>query len=207
MDPIERIVNENHKKYVEEMQEKNIKTQPKKVTNKKYKNTGKRIKALIAAGIIALGVGTSSYVIGHNKGYDKGFEEATAYSDKTEKDILEEIENKLAIEYATAAGVDPEEVKIDYDIIDSKSSKTTVGDPEKTFEYNEDLGSFSTGNLKAKEYRNLIDKYIKAINNGAGKRELINLLKETEKFSKEKDLKVDGDALKEVKAKDEGEER
>lgn len=212
MDQIERILNENHDKYVEKMrrrkmQKKNIKTQPKKVTNKKYKNTGKRIKALIAAGIIVLGVGTSSYVIGHNKGYDKGFEEATTYSTITEEDISNRIKDTLVTEYATAAGVKKEEVKIDYDKIDSKSSKTTVGDSKNTFEYNEDLGSFSTGNLKAKGYRNLIDKYINAINNGADKRKLINLLKETEKFSKANDLKVDGDTLKEVKVKDDDEGR
>lgn len=191
---------------------RSIKNEPKKTNNTKYKSRmlKTRIKALAAAALIASGIGVAGQAIhnaGYNEGYDKGFNEATAYSHMSNEDIESEIEDILIGEYTKATGAEKEEVHLDYRGAGSDATITEISDNDKSFHYTRELEGTSTGNLKAKKYRNLISKYAKVANSGASKRELIDLLKKTKEFSKQKDLEIENDKLKEVKAKDDDNER
>lgn len=164
----------------------------KKYTGKKNTHEKmRRIKALVAAGILTIAAGSALYITGFENGYNEAEQTYIEVMDKSEKEIADMIENKLKGEYAQAVEVDVEDVKIDVEHKGASYVTTNISDNENSFEYNQDLGgSGNNGNLKATKYRGLITEYKNAVNAGASKEELVKLLKKVEEKTEEYDLAV-----------------
>lgn len=168
------------------------KNNTKKYTGKKNTHEKmRRIKALIAAGILTITAGSALYITGFENGYKEAEQSYIEVVDKSEDEIADMIENKIKEEYAQAVSVDVEDVKIDVEHNGSSYVTTKIGDNENSFEFNQDLrGSGNSGNLKATKYRGLITEYKNAVNTGASKEELVKLLKKVNEKTEKYDLKV-----------------
>lgn len=163
----------------------------KRYTGKNAHEKMRRIKALILAGLLTITGGTL-YGIGHHNGYEKASNEYIELIDDSTEKLEEEIEKTIKAEYAEAKGVNIDEVEIEYESIGSSLKRTEIRDNSNSYTYNNELRDpVGSGNLKAKHYRGLIENYIAAVNRGASKKELVELLKETKEKTDKYDLKVD----------------
>lgn len=174
---------------------------PKTSAKKKYKgNIKQRIKAIMAVMLIGASVGVGvKEVANYKKQYNAIANEVQNLSDK---EIRDEIYDILKQEISNATNVDKEDITFETYQPDSGTERTEVTAGEKNYVNNRDLRSpINFGNTLS----NKVAEIINHSNNNSDRKELIKQLKKAREFSEEKDLKVDGDNLKDVKQLEENE--
>ena len=120
----------------------------------------------------------------------------------SDKEIRDEIYDILKQEISNATNVDKEDITFETYQPDSGTERTKVTAGEKNYVNNRDLRSpINFGNTLS----NKVAEIINHSNNNSDRKELIKQLKKAREFSEEKDLKVDGDNLKDVKQPEENE--
>lgn len=183
-----------------------IKNSPQKKKNQRYKgNRKERAKALLASLLIVLSIGAGVRGIESYIEYTDSFNAtATKVQNMSEEEIRTEIDNILKQEISDATGAGIEDIDISQYAMGSSTKRTKVEVGDESYIYDVDLRSlFNIGNtLKS----NGISEIVEAANNAKGDRKkLIKALMKAREFSKEKDLVLDDDVLKEKGAR--GEER
>ena len=172
------------------------------VPTKKKKHTGSkkmRLQAMLAA-LLSVGIiGTGIYGINHYHQYQKEYNEVSVLVEGlTDEEIKEEIENILKQEVRDATGEKRDEVEIlQYYIgTDTKKTQVQVGDDVYTeiINYRDPISFGNT--LKSNGIRDIISQ----ANSAKDREELIKALIKAQRFSKDRDLEVDGDKLKEIKS-------
>lgn len=174
-------------------------------SKKKYKgNKRLRAKATLAAILISLSIGGSVYGVEQMSKSQKEYETvATEVQNLSDEEIKNEIYDILKQEVADATKTNKEDIKFWRSHPDSGTIRTEVNVGKTSYEENIDLRSpFDINNtLKSKGISKIIDEATSA----ESRKDLIKTLIKTKKFSKEKDLKVDGKKLKEIKAQEDNE--
>lgn len=162
-------------------------------------NKKMRLQAMFAALLIAGTIGTGIYGINHYIQYQKEYNEVSASVEGlTDEEIKEEIEDILKQEVRDATGEKRDEVEIlQYYIgTDTKKTQVQVGDDVYTeiINYRDPISFGNT--LKSNGIRDIISQ----ANSAKDREELIKALIKAQRFSKDRDLEVDGDKLKEIKS-------
>ena len=172
---------------------------------KKYKGSKRlRAKATLAAILISLSIGGSVYGIEQISKSQKEYEAvATEVQNLSDEEIKSEIYDILKQEVADATKENKEDITFWRSQPDSGTIRTEVNAGKTSYEENIDLRSpFNIDNtLKSKGISTIIEEATSA----KSRKDLIKTLVKTKKFSKEKDLEVDGKNLKEVKAEEDNE--
>lgn len=182
---------------------RNIKNSPSKAKNKKCKSSKKDyIKASVAAALIVIGMAAG--VCGIEKQIDntnRYNETAATVETMSDDEIRESIEDILKQEISEATGEKVEDIRFSQHSIDSATQRTEVKVGENEYTYDDDLRSpVNIGNtLKSYTIKELIDE---TNSSSTDRKSLIKALMKAQKFSKEKDLVVEGKKLKEVKAQE-----
>lgn len=117
--------------------------------------------------------------------------------------LRDKIDDVIKSEISKATGSEKKDISFESEWIDSKTKKTVLNVGDEEYKYIQELGGISTGNLRSKGIINLIS----AANEAKTTDELISALNEANKFSKEKDLKVEGKKIVEVDSKEDDFER
>ena len=173
---------------------------PNKATTSKKSYKGskhRRIKALIAAILVAGGIGYGVYkipeIIEDQKAYQAIEEVVKNYSNEQ---IKERIYSVLEGEVTDATH--EQNVKFDQYMVDTGTRRTQVKVGEKTYTEDLDLRSpISMGNtLKSGSIGNIIAE-TKDAEKKQDRKGLIRSLRDAIKFANKKDLQVEGDTLKE----------
>lgn len=186
----------------EEQTKRKIKSKPanNKYKKKKYTLIKKGLSLVLATASI-LGIG------GHlaKQNIDEYNKVAASVEQLTDDEIKKEIAFVLKQEISEATHENIENIDISQYNIGSDTKRTEVKAGESIYTENLNKRDFITyGNtLKSNNIRDIIYK----VKNAKNREELIKTLIDARKFSKNKDLKVDGDTLEEVKTKDDVEER
>lgn len=182
---------------------KNIKNSPSKAKNKKYKSNKKDyIKASVAAALIVIGM------VAGVRGIEKQIDNTNRYNETakavetmSDDEIRESIEDIIKQEISSATNVEVNDIDISKYSLGSSEIITEVRAGENEYIYNDDLRSpINIGNtLKSYTIKELIDE---TNSSSTDRKSLIKALMKAQKFSKEKDLVVEGKKLKEVKAQE-----
>ncbi len=178
---------------------------PKSSTKEEYKGSRKqRIKAMIAVMLVSISVGVGVGIgIKEASDYKKQYNAiATEVQNLSDEEIRNEIYDILKEEISKATKVDKEDITFETYQPDSGTIRTEVKAGEETYVNDRDLRSPTNfGNTLS----NKVAEIINHSNNNSDRKELIKQLKKAREFSEEKDLKVDGNKLKDVKQPEEKE--
>lgn len=204
---VTKIVNSNHRKikYNYEMKEeekRELKKPNSTRTKKRYKGNKKAVLAIILTSL-TVGIG-STYVGIKSYNYKKEYKAVAEEVQKlSNKEIQEEIYDILRQEVSDATKTNNDDIKFRNFNVDSGTIRTEVKAGEQTYTADQDLRSpISMGNtLKSGKVMDIVSK----ANSTEDRKELIKTLIKTRKFSKEKDLEVDGKNLKEIKSREDKE--
>lgn len=172
-----------------------------KAMPKKYNGNKKtRLKAMVFAILIASSIGAGINVIDKNIEYEKVAKEV---QELTNEEIQDEILDILKQEVSDATKKSKEDIKVWHSHPDFDMIRTEIIVGNDVYKSQQDLRSpFNIGNtLKSKGISTIIEETTSA----TSRKDLIKTLIKARKFSEEKDLEVDGDKLKEVKAEEDNE--
>lgn len=187
---------------------RSIKKSIKPRKKKKYiGNKNLRVKALIATLVIVGTIGIGAYGANRYSQYQNEYQKvATSVENLTDDEIEQKIEDVIKQEVSQATGKEMDEIEISQYEVGSDTKRTEIQAGDNI--YAEDINvrdPFSFGNtLKSKGISNIITQSRQA----ETRKELIKVLRKALKFSEQKDLRVDGNNLKEIEStKNGGDER
>lgn len=191
---------EHHAIEKKEIRRPNPSRQKKKMPKKYSGKKRTRLKAMLFAILIAGSIGEFAHIIDKNIEYENVAKEV---QELTDDEIQDEIIDILKQEVSDATQESKEHIKLWHSHPDSELIRTEVIAGDVTYKAEQDLRSpINIGNtLKSKGITSIIEEATSA----RSRRDLIKTLMKARKFSEKKDLEVDGDELKEVKAEEDHE--